>query len=95
MVNLLGDLWEPGTPDWSSVMRRTGVALHLYGKKHARPGRKMGHLTVVADSAAAARSQAMEARRALSGQSVGAANDPDNPATRSTPNGPGGLRQAY
>lgn len=40
MVNLLGELWEP---DWVSVLEKPGIKLHLYGKKEARPGRKMGH----------------------------------------------------
>lgn len=46
MFNLLGDLWAKGEPDWSSVLALPGGVLHLYGKAHARPGRKMGHLTV-------------------------------------------------
>ena len=44
MVNLLGDLWAKGEPDWAAVMGMPGVVLHLYGKKEPRPGRKMGHL---------------------------------------------------
>jgi 5-(carboxyamino)imidazole ribonucleotide synthase len=44
MVNLLGDLWAKGEPDWGAVMAMPGVVLHLYGKKEPRPGRKMGHL---------------------------------------------------
>lgn len=44
MVNLLGDLWAKGEPDWAAVLAMPGVVLHLYGKKEARPGRKMGHL---------------------------------------------------
>lgn len=47
MANLLGDLWEPGEPDWEAALRLP-VALHLYGKRTPRPGRKMGHLTAVA-----------------------------------------------
>lgn len=45
MVNLLGDLWENGEPDWASALKDPTVKLHLYGKAEARPGRKMGHLT--------------------------------------------------
>jgi 5-(carboxyamino)imidazole ribonucleotide synthase len=44
MVNILGDLWSKGEPDWAAVLAMPGVVLHLYGKKEARPGRKMGHL---------------------------------------------------
>jgi 5-(carboxyamino)imidazole ribonucleotide synthase len=48
MVNLLGDLWADGEPDWSRALAHPGSSLHLYGKETARPGRKMGHLTVTA-----------------------------------------------
>jgi 5-(carboxyamino)imidazole ribonucleotide synthase len=44
MVNLLGDLWQP---DWSVLLHEPNVKLHLYGKKAARPGRKMGHYNVL------------------------------------------------
>jgi len=51
MANLLGDLWQNGEPDWSGMMSAyPQVKLHLYGKREARPGRKMGHLTAVADT---------------------------------------------
>lgn len=54
MLNLLGDVWLPhGTdervePDWSAVLAKPGTALHLYGKREARLGRKMGHINVTA-----------------------------------------------
>ena len=51
MVNLLGDLWANGEPHWAHVLRHPRAKLHLYGKAQARPGRKMGHYTVLADSA--------------------------------------------
>jgi 5-(carboxyamino)imidazole ribonucleotide synthase len=56
MLNLLGDLWfrdatGERAPDWAGVLALPGVHLHLYGKASARPGRKMGHLTVTAASA--------------------------------------------
>lgn len=47
MINLLGDLWENGEPDWNRILKDDRVRLHLYGKDEARPGRKMGHLTIV------------------------------------------------
>jgi 5-(carboxyamino)imidazole ribonucleotide synthase len=48
MVNLLGDLWAGGEPNWEAALRSDpGVKLHLYGKRTAAPGRKMGHLTVL------------------------------------------------
>lgn len=65
MANLLGDLWTAGTPHWAAALDRPGVHLHLYGKHEARPGRKMGHLTVVADTVEAAAEQALAARAAL------------------------------
>jgi 5-(carboxyamino)imidazole ribonucleotide synthase len=48
MVNLLGDVWQSGPPDWTRVLRHPEAKLHLYGKREARPGRKMGHYTVLA-----------------------------------------------
>ncbi|MDP1549569.1 MAG: 5-(carboxyamino)imidazole ribonucleotide synthase [Nitrosomonas sp.] len=47
MVNLLGDLWQNGAPDWNLILRNPSAKLHLYGKTEARPGRKMGHYTVL------------------------------------------------
>ena len=48
MINLLGDLWAGGEPKWAAALAIPGVRLHLYGKKEARPGRKMGHLNCLA-----------------------------------------------
>ncbi|MFT3802691.1 MAG: 5-(carboxyamino)imidazole ribonucleotide synthase [Burkholderiaceae bacterium] len=47
MLNLLGDCWRAGEPDWAAVLAHPQARLHLYGKRDARPGRKMGHVTVV------------------------------------------------
>ncbi|MCS7032989.1 MAG: 5-(carboxyamino)imidazole ribonucleotide synthase [Phycisphaerae bacterium] len=65
MANLLGDLWQHKEPDWSAALADPRVKLHLYGKHQARPGRKMGHLTAVADSTREARQIVVEARRRL------------------------------
>jgi 5-(carboxyamino)imidazole ribonucleotide synthase len=66
MVNLLGDLWANGEPDWPSALRADpGVALHLYGKRDASTGRKMGHLTVLDPDPESALARALAARRAL------------------------------
>lgn len=65
MVNLLGDLWTHGEPDWAAACAVPGVSLHLYGKHAARPGRKMGHLTAVATTLEDARERALRARAAL------------------------------
>lgn len=48
MLNLLGDNWTAGEPDWPAATAVPNVKLHLYGKLAPRPGRKMGHLTALA-----------------------------------------------
>lgn len=63
MVNLLGDLWSDGSPQWSAACGDPWVKLHLYGKREARPGRKMGHLTALAPDPTTAANRALEARR--------------------------------
>lgn len=65
MAQLLGDLWDDGEPDWTAALARPGVHLHLYGKREARTGRKMGHLTVVGDDATDALQRVLDARAAL------------------------------
>jgi len=66
MVNLLGDLWAGGEPLWDAALRLDpGVKLHLYGKQSAKPGRKMGHLTVLDPVPEHALARALAARRAL------------------------------
>jgi len=62
MLNLLGDLWVNGaTPPWDAVLALPGVHLHLYGKLSANKGRKMGHVTVTAATAAQANATALQA----------------------------------
>ncbi len=51
MVNLLGELWAKGAPNFVAVLAEPRAHLHLYGKREARPGRKMGHITVLAEDA--------------------------------------------
>ena len=52
MLNILGDVWFPNgaaesqTPPWNQILALPGAHLHLYGKKDAKKGRKMGHLTL-------------------------------------------------
>ncbi len=71
MANLLGDLWEPSgaassrEPNWPVVLGHPNVKLHLYGKREARPGRKMGHLTALASSVDEAERIARAARDAI------------------------------
>ena len=63
MANVLGDLWENGEPDWKAA-EAAGAVVHLYGKEEPRVGRKMGHLTLLADSAEEARDRVLAAREA-------------------------------
>ena len=70
MLNLLGELWfdahgRPQTPDWASVLALPGSHLHLYAKAEARPGRKMGHLTITAPDLPAANAVARQAAAML------------------------------
>jgi 5-(carboxyamino)imidazole ribonucleotide synthase len=71
MLNLLGDLWFkqsgsepnslPAEPGWQKVLALPGTHLHLYGKREARTGRKMGHLNITAATPEAARAVALQA----------------------------------
>lgn len=71
MVNILGDAWKwsgdkcVGEPNWAALLREPRVHLHLYGKKEPRPGRKMGHFTVTADTPDAALDLARRLKEAL------------------------------
>jgi 5-(carboxyamino)imidazole ribonucleotide synthase len=65
MVNLMGDLWASGEPDWAEALEHPHAKLHLYGKQQPRPGRKMGHLTVLGQSRAEAETEALRLRAAL------------------------------
>ncbi len=67
MVNLLGDLWEKGAPKWAVIDAVPGAKLHLYGKPDARPGRKMGHYTIVGAAADAEYDRADERLQELRG----------------------------
>ena len=48
MLNVLGDSWAGGAPDWATLLGDAALRLHLYGKAEPRPGRKMGHLNCLA-----------------------------------------------
>jgi 5-(carboxyamino)imidazole ribonucleotide synthase len=65
MGNLLGDLWINGEPDWAAALAIAGVKLHLYGKDEPRKGRKMGHLTAIADNVDTAIEKVIAARDML------------------------------
>ncbi len=65
MINLLGDLWQKALPPWEIVFQEPDAKLHLYGKKEPRPGRKMGHITLLANSANEALEKALRLKTAL------------------------------
>ena len=65
MSNLMGDLWDHGEPNWAAALTLPNVKLHLYGKMSARPGRKMGHLTALGETADDAVATAIAARNLL------------------------------
>ena len=65
IVNLLGDLWHDGPPPFERALRLPGIRLHLYGKKGARPGRKMGHLSAIGETPQVAIARAREAMALL------------------------------
>lgn len=65
MVNLIGDLWQGGVPDWHAVLQHSSAKLHLYGKSEARPGRKMGHFTVLGADVDEALLQAIHIKQLL------------------------------
>jgi 5-(carboxyamino)imidazole ribonucleotide synthase len=50
MINLLGDVWGNSQPAWDKLLNKPDIKLHLYGKREARAGRKMGHFNVLADT---------------------------------------------
>jgi 5-(carboxyamino)imidazole ribonucleotide synthase len=52
-------------PAWQQVLALPGTHLHLYGKREARVGRKMGHLNVTAATPEAARKVALQAATIL------------------------------
>ena len=65
MVNILGDIWKNGEPDWDKVLEHAQLKLHLYGKHEARPGRKMGHFTLLGRDIETVAAQALLARSEL------------------------------
>lgn len=65
MANLLGHLWQHGEPNWMAALADPRIKLHLYGKAEPRIGRKMGHLSAVADSVQEAEQLVLAARQRL------------------------------
>ena len=68
IVNLLGEVWldaPDGKPDFAAALAVPGVRLHLYEKREARAGRKMGHLSATGATADEALGKALEAKKKL------------------------------
>lgn len=65
MVNLLGDVWAGGEPHWERILECPRAKLNLYGKREARPGRKMGHYTCLNTTGTKARNEALKLRQGL------------------------------
>ena len=65
IVNLLGEVWLNGTPNFAAALAVPGVRLHLYEKHTPRAGRKMGHLSSVGATAEEALERVLEAKRRL------------------------------
>jgi 5-(carboxyamino)imidazole ribonucleotide synthase len=66
MVNILGDVWKNNAePAWDKIFARPELKLHLYGKHEPRPGRKMGHFTVIGEDQVQVIASAIKARDEL------------------------------
>ena len=65
IVNLLGDLWLNGEPNFPAALAVPGVRLHLYEKPAPRAGRKMGHLSSVGATAEEALERVLKAKQLL------------------------------
>lgn len=66
MKNILGEKQGPGFPKGlEKALKISGVSVHIYGKHESRPGRKMGHITVVGNSINECLRKANKARKML------------------------------
>lgn len=66
MINILGHRSAPvSSASMPTALDIPGAAVHLYGKKEARPRRKMGHVTVTGTDPAEVRRLAEEAASAI------------------------------
>jgi 5-(carboxyamino)imidazole ribonucleotide synthase len=68
IVNLLGDVWleaAGGKPNFAAALAVPGVRLHLYEKREARAGRKMGHLSATGRTGDEALERVLEAYEKL------------------------------
>ena len=68
MLGLLGDIWPSNCtqPAWDKILTKyANLKLHLYEKLEARPGRKMGHITVTGNDIEQLYTQINEIKRSL------------------------------
>lgn len=65
MVNLLGDVWKNNVLAAGEILREPNAKLHLYGKREARDGRKMGHYTILESDIESALASALDIKRRL------------------------------
>ena len=65
IVNLLGDIWLTSSPNLPAALTVAGVRLHLYEKRAAKMGRKMGHLSAIGATADDALERVLEAKRRM------------------------------
>ena len=65
IVNVLGDVWLNGEPNFPAALEVPGVRLHLYEKHTPRAGRKMGHLSATGATSQEALDRVLEAKRLL------------------------------
>jgi len=73
MVNLLGHPDHQGPVRYEGleeVLDIEGVKVHIYGKAITKPYRKMGHVTIVAETIAEAKEKARKAQRILKAVSL-------------------------
>lgn len=68
IVNLLGDLWLTSSPNFGAALSVPGVRLHLYEKRAAKKGRKMGHLSSIGATADEALERVLEAKKRMMGE---------------------------
>ncbi|MFT7674519.1 MAG: 5-(carboxyamino)imidazole ribonucleotide synthase [Gammaproteobacteria bacterium] len=67
MWNILGDIWpDDSEPVWDQLLGMEKAKLHLYGKKEARVGRKMGHINCIDENLDRALSRLNQVKRLLS-----------------------------
>ncbi len=66
MWNILGDIWpQNGEPEWQQLTDCKNAKLHLYGKRQARVGRKMGHVNCLGRDNHAAMDLLQQVKQAL------------------------------